>query len=380
MKLILNENQCAYLMKDGVFQKLLFAGKHRINTLLGYTAKAVELSGEVNTCGIPADVLMANAEFAASTVRLQIPDDCIAVHSTDGMFSGVLTGKDYLFWNVHEKHTFQLLSLQNPEDAASVPAYLWRFIPARLYHKAEVGSGETALLYFDNQYQRSLSAGTYWFWSWSVTVTHKLYDLKIQQLEIGGQEILTADKVGVRLNLLCGYRITDPVELSVRIQNHREQLYAYVQLAARALVGRLSLDELLARKDTLGTELLKLLQAGQDAFCVEFSSAGIKDIILPGEIREIMNTVLVAEKNAQANVITRREEVASTRSLLNTARLMDENHTLYRLKELEYLEKVCDRVGNISLNGAGNVLEQLSGLLGAGKISAHASTQDGSDC
>ena len=95
---------------------------------------------------------------------------------------------------------------------------------------------------------------------------------------------------------------------------------------------------------------------------VEFSDAGLKDIILPGEIRDIMNTVLVAEKNAQANVIARREEVASTRSLLNTARLMEENATLYKLKELEYLEKICDRVGNISVGG-GNLLGELREIL-----------------
>ena len=95
---------------------------------------------------------------------------------------------------------------------------------------------------------------------------------------------------------------------------------------------------------------------------VEFSDAGLKDIILPGEIRDIMNTVLVAEKNAQANVIARREEVASTRSLLNTAKLMEENATLYKLKKLEYLEKICDRVGNISVGG-GNLLGELREIL-----------------
>ena len=73
-----------------------------------------------------------------------------------------------------------------------------------------------------------------------------------------------------------------------------------------------------------------------------------------------MNTVLIAEKRAQANVITRREEVASTRSLLNTARLMDENKTLYKLKELEYIEKICSHVGNINLNGNNDLLAQLS--------------------
>lgn len=80
------------------------------------------------------------------------------------------------------------------------------------------------------------------------------------------------------------------------------------------------------------------------------------------EIRDIMNTVLVAEKKAQANVITRREEVASTRSLLNTARLMEENKTLYQLKELEYLERICDKVGTISITRGQGVLEQLKEL------------------
>ena len=92
----------------------------------------------------------------------------------------------------------------------------------------------------------------------------------------------------------------------------------------------------------------------------------MKDIILPGEIRDIMNTVLIAEKRAQANVITRREEVASTRSLLNTARLMEENQTLFKLKELEYLEKICDNVGNITVNGGSDLLSQLTYILKGG--------------
>ena len=99
-------------------------------------------------------------------------------------------------------------------------------------------------------------------------------------------------------------------------------------------------------------------------YCVEFLNAGIKDIILPGEIRDILNTVLIAEKKAQANVIARREEVASTRSLLNTAKLMDENKTLYKLKEMECLERICTQVGNINVAGSGTLLEQLNNLMG----------------
>lgn len=77
-----------------------------------------------------------------------------------------------------------------------------------------------------------------------------------------------------------------------------------------------------------------------------------------------MNSVLVAEKTAQANVIAHREEVASTRSLLNTAKLMEENSTLFKLKELEYLERICDKVGDISVNGNAGMVEELGKLMG----------------
>ena len=220
-------------------------------------------------------------------------------------------------------------------------------LPARMHKKVTVGDGETGLLYIDGRYTQQLESGTYDYWVYAHEVSCKVFNLKIQQLEISGQEILTADKVGIRMNLLCGYRITDPLSLVQKTEGSAKLLYAKIQLLTREYVGRHRLDELLAQ---------------QEAYCVEILDVGIKDIILPGEIRDIMNTVLVAEKKAQANVIMRREEVASTRSLLNTAKLMEENQILYRLKELEYLERICDKVGSISVSGAGNLLEQLSGL------------------
>lgn len=86
---------------------------------------------------------------------------------------------------------------------------------------------------------------------------------------------------------------------------------------------------------------------------------GVKDIVLPGDIKDIMNQVLIAEKKAQANLITRREETASTRSLLNTAKLMEDNAMLYKLKEMEYVEKIAEKINNISLSGSGQIVDQL---------------------
>jgi regulator of protease activity HflC (stomatin/prohibitin superfamily) len=210
-----------------------------------------------------------------------------------------------------------------------------------------------------------LDGGTYYFWENGVKIDVEFVDTRLTQMNICGQEILTQDKVSLRINFVCNYRVTDYTKILAEIDDFVEQIHVAAQLALRDYVGKYKLDELLENKAEMSKFVFaRLKEKGKELF-VEIVDAGIKDIILPGEIRDIMNTVLIAEKRAQANVITRREEVASTRSLLNTAKLMDENQTLYRLKELEYIERICDNVGNINLNGNTDVLSQLSGILRA---------------
>lgn len=175
-------------------------------------------------------------------------------------------------------------------------------------------------------------------------------------------------KVSLRINFVCNYRVTDYVKILTEIDDFAEQMHVAAQFALREYVGKYKLDEILENKAQMSEFVFAKLKAKEKELFVEITDAGVKDIILPGEIREIMNTVLVAEKRAQANVITRREEVASTRSLLNTAKLMDENQTLYKLKELEYVERICENVGNISLNGNGNILSQLTSILNGNNV------------
>jgi regulator of protease activity HflC (stomatin/prohibitin superfamily) len=190
-----------------------------------------------------------------------------------------------------------------------------------------------------------------------------MLDTRLIQMDITGQEILTADKVSLRINFMCHYHITDFVRIATEIADYEEQMHVLAQMTLREYVAKYRMDELLENKEQVSAYVLEKLVAQAPNLFVEIVDAGIKDIILPGEIRSIMNTVLVAEKQAQANVITRREEVASTRSLLNTAKLMDENKTLYKLKELEYIEKICEHVGNINVGSGSGLMDQLTNLL-----------------
>ena len=131
----------------------------------------------------------------------------------------------------------------------------------------------------------------------------------------------------------------------------------------REYIGQCTLDELLANKTSAGSYIMAYVEDKAADLGVKVHSCGIRDIILPGDVKEIMNQVLIAEKKAQANVIMRREETASTRSLLNTAKLMEDNEMLFRLKEMEYIEKISEKIGEITVNGGNQVMDQLRGLM-----------------
>lgn len=157
------------------------------------------------------------------------------------------------------------------------------------------------------------------------------------------------------MNLTAGYRITDVLTAFARQAKPVDFLYKEPQFGLRAAVGTRTLDELLENKtvidDVVSTHIKRRLESA-GGFGLEVESVGVKDIILPGDMKIILAKVVEAEKAAQANVIRRREKTAATRSLLNTAKVMEDNPIALRLKELETLEKVIGKIDKISVFGS----------------------------
>ncbi len=360
-KVIINENQRGLLFKNGKYVKMLEAGKYH-----SYGGKVIEvqnLDQPIVSDKCTLDILLRDQGIAKNVSVIEVADQELALHFVNGKFDSVLHHGKYAFWTQFDKHEYKRVDISTPEVSADVPQYIFAKIPTVYYTKVEVSEYQKARLYFNRKLFKILDAGTYYFWKNGVKIDIEFVDTRCTQMDIVGQEILTRDKVSLRINFVCNYRVTDYVKILTEIDDFAEQMHVAAQLALREYVGKYRLDEILENKSQMSEFVFAKLKEKGKALYVEITDAGVKDIILPGEIREIMNTVLVAEKRAQANVITRREEVASTRSLLNTAKLMDENQTLYKLKELEYVERICENVGNINLNGNTDVLSQLTGIL-----------------
>jgi regulator of protease activity HflC (stomatin/prohibitin superfamily) len=186
-------------------------------------------------------------------------------------------------------------------------------------------------------------------------------DLRSQIAEVSGQEILTRDKVGLRLNLSAVWRFTDVRRAMAQMPKPAEHVYRELQFGLRAAVGEQTLDALLENKAAIDQTVLAQVRERLEGSGIALESVGVKDIILPGEMKTILAQVVEAEKSAQANVIRRREETAATRSLLNTAKVMEGNPVALRMKELETLERVAERIDKISV--VGGLDQVLNGLV-----------------
>ena len=363
MRTIIHENERGILTKNGRFVRVLGAGKWRTFGGSAIETLGVDRRSIAAVQSVPMSVLEKDAGFCAQALTVDVHDGEYVLHFTDGVFYELLTvpGR-YFFWKDACEHAFRQTNVTSPEPDEAFPRAYFANIPSRLYSTVEVGQRERAALYFDGKFVRFLDPGVYYFWNRETLVTSVRYPACVVQREIPGQEILTADKVTLRINCVCDYEIADFERIAAEVDDYGKQLHTAVQLALREYVGRYRLDEILENKNALTEYLTETIaEKGKELF-LNVHCAAVRDIILPGEIREIMNTVLIAEKRAQANVIARREEVASTRSLLNTARLMDENETLYKLKEWEYIERICEKVGSINVSG-GDLPAQLVELL-----------------
>lgn len=311
-------------------------------------------------------VLRNDPEFEKAVNIVEVQDHEIALQYENGLFASILTPGKHVFWKGLTDYRFVMVDLNGIAIPEGIDRALFSRKELAPYIRGfNVEPYEKAILYVDGKFTNVLEAGSYYFLknATPIVITHA--DMRNIQVEIAGQEILTKDKAALRISFYAQYSMADIVKALVENKEYDKQLYVLIQLALREFIGSLSLDELLEKKDAVAAYVAEHTTAKLEALGIRLGACGIRDVILPGDMKEIMNQVLIAEKKAQANTIMRREETASTRSLLNTAKLMEDNPMLFKLKEMEYVEKIAERINSISVSGGSQIGEQLKQLFGS---------------
>lgn len=358
--IVIAENQRGLLIKDGRFIKMFDPGRYRLWDF--WNRAQVEIDLAEGVCNSPWAELIAkrHPDISAKYFEIvQVREGEVAVVFQDDVPSLVVRpGQTVYVWRV-------LKTVRVERFDVEATARLTR---AQLIALEKVGGGahaasqaivsvsvaeaNAAVVFFDGELAETLGPGRYGYWSVGRKVTAKAFDTRPLPLEVTAQEILTRDRISLRVTLTCFTQVVDVERAALGVPDYSAHIYKLVQFAVREAVGGRTLDEVLNDRVTVDAQITEHVRRELGDIGVIVAELGIKDVILPGEMRELINKVVEAEKVAQANLIRRREETAATRSLLNTARLMEDSPTLLRLKELEALERVTEKVGRIDVQAS----------------------------
>jgi regulator of protease activity HflC (stomatin/prohibitin superfamily) len=356
MRIDVTHTERAFLLLDGKPVRYLAPGRHRV--FAPFKAARVE---RVSVTGLVADLddtRLALVPPEDLTVVTLAPRERAIVWKK-GRPALWLSAGVHQVWTVDrqvDRATKQVTPLVRVEvlDTSGVEAPLFsadvaKVVTGRDWVEATAPQGSVVLRFVDGTLDAVLPAGRHAAWNTQRPVLLSVIDLRERLLNVAGQEVMTRDRVSLRLTVSATFTVKDAQRLATVARAPDELVYLAMQLAARDAVMAKTLDELLAAREALALEMAPVVKARAEAVGLGLVELGVKDVILPGEMKALLNKVIEAQKEAEANVILRREETAATRSMAQTAKVLQENPLLVRLKELEAYAELAGKVGTLNL-------------------------------
>ncbi|WP_226571382.1 slipin family protein [Mangrovibacter yixingensis] len=359
-KITIRKGQIGLLAQHEEIEKILEAGQHHLPWFSAAEVQLIKLDGSIVDDELSGYLRHYKPEWVARyCLEADTSQEEVGVLYCDGVLQALIPPSTRrLYWQNQGALRLERVAVQDVKLPEALQNLLVKSRTGSAAVKGrdivvsvQVPAWHTGVLKIDGVTQELLPPGVHAYWKVNHLVEAEVVDLRLQALEVSGQEILTKDKVSIRLNMAVNWRYQDVLSAFAQLTKPLEYLYREVQFALRQAVGTRSLDELLEDKLVLDGIVGEQVTQRLAPFGIEIASVGVKDIILPGDMKAILTRLVEAEKSAQANVIRRREETAATRSLLNTAKVMENNPVALRLKEMETLEKVAERIDKISVFG-----------------------------
>lgn len=327
--------------RDGEFRGLLTPGKHWLFDPLDKVRIDIVSRRDPWLVHKELDAIVKSGALEGQAVVVDLKDHQRALVWTEGRFTHVLPPGLFAHWTGQKQMRVEVVDARRTRFEHEDAQLILRAPAARTSLDISVVNRDcVGVLFIDGQYVDTLPPGQYAFWKNAADARVVEVDMRESTIDVGGQEIMTADKVTLRMNATVTFRVVDAQKAVRETDDVRQALYREAQLTLRAVVGARELDGLLADKDAVTQDIEQTIRRRAGELGLTIVSAGIKDVILPGEMKDLMNKVTEAKKAAEANLISRREETAAVRSQVNTAKLLEGNPTLMRLRELEVLEKI----------------------------------------
>jgi regulator of protease activity HflC (stomatin/prohibitin superfamily) len=205
----------------------------------------------------------------------------------------------------------------------------------RQFENVRVWEYEKGLLYERGRFARLLDPGQYWVFKFRRHITR--VDMRPQHVAITGQEVLSADSITLKVSVAIRYQVADPYIAVNKVQDYSQSLHLLVQLALREIIGSKPIDELLENRQSFDTTLMEQCTKEIAELGLTLLSVNIRDIMFPGELKNVFAQVVKARKEGLAALERARAETAALRNLANAAKVMENNPALMQLRIIQSL-------------------------------------------
>ncbi len=344
MKHIIKDHERGLLYRNGTLVKLINPGVYR-TAFWRLDEELVRLDLTPGYIEYRPELEMVLPESLSHLVEVSAEEQAILYQH--GLAKQALGPGRYFVFDEYAKasakvYQTNVLRLDMPDEELTL-------LPYNAYQIVSVEQHTAALLFQDGKFLEQLKVGRHVFGLPSHRLEVKVVELRQQEKNLVGQELMTKDKVTLRLNVNLRYSVVDPVKLTLEVRSYEDLLHSEAQMCVRRQVAGVLLDELLENRKTISRTILEEFKDRALEWGIAVHACDIRDVILPGEMKLLLNQVIEAEKRAKAQVIARREETAATRSLANTAKMLEGSPVLLRLKELEAFKDLAQEITELKV-------------------------------
>lgn len=164
--------------------------------------------------------------------------------------------------------------------------------------------------------------------------------LRLVTMDVPSQDIITRDNVSVKVNAVVYFRVMDPTNAIVEVENFLFATSQLAQTTLRSVCGQSELDDLLSEREKINTELQSILDKHTDPWGIKVSTVEVKHIDLPQEMQRAMAKQAEAERERRAKVINAEGEYQAANRLSEAAEIISKHPEALQLRYLQTLREI----------------------------------------
>ncbi len=173
-----------------------------------------------------------------------------------------------------------------------------------------------------------------------VIESYRKVDIRTKAVDVPAQEAITKDNVSVQINAVIYYKIFDASKAVLAVENFYYAVGQLAQTTMRNVVGSVSLDELLAERDKISSEICKIIDEATDPWGIKVENVELKDVSLPEDMKRVLAIAAEAEREKLAVITKAKGEVEASNNLAKAAEIMTKTPGALHLRTLSTLSDI----------------------------------------